>query len=141
MKTILGYVGKKNVSIVVLMLFVLVLVFATTVAANEDVVGTQTAVPKEIPKIPLNAAIIAGIIISIAFGGILCLGWLKDHTLDKGEMRRAIAGTFVVGFTVLVFLCLHYGIYQKEVVIAYIELVGIVIGFYFGAKIASEKKP
>ncbi len=134
MKLISSCIGKKGVSIIVLIFFTFVFI-PSLMATNGEENGTpQTG------RISMTAFIVAASIIIIAFMGILILGWLKDRNLDKGEMRRAIAGTFVVGFTMLMVLCLRFGIYQKEVVIAYIELVGIVIGFYFGAKIAGEKK-
>lgn len=75
----------------------------------------------------------------VTFWGMILLGWLKDkdHKLDKGEMRRAIAGTFVVGFIILtVSSCTGCGIFQKEIVQAYTQLTFIVVGFYFGARTA-----
>ncbi len=142
MKAIICRISKKSVSIVVLVLFVLI--FASTVTTQGEEVGTATPLlsgSNEIPSdVRLTIVIVAACIIVFVFIGILILGWLKDRNLDKGEMRRAIAGTFVIGFTVLMILCLSFNIYQKEVIIAYIELVGIVIGFYFGAKTAAEKR-
>ncbi len=71
---------------------------------------------------------------------ILYLGWLDDHKLDKGEMRRALAGMLVVGFTVLAVLSIIYEFELSMIALAYIELTGIVVGFYFGAKTAAEKR-
>ena len=90
-------------------------------------------------------AVVAGgsiVVLVIVFGGLVILGYLAKERgrLDQGEMRRAIAGTFVVGFTILVILCIMYGIYREGVILAYIELVGIVVGFYFGAKTAEQKR-
>ncbi len=45
-----------------------------------------------------------------------------------------------MGFTILTILCLKYGINRTAVVLAYIELVGLVIGFYFGTRTAAEKR-
>ena len=103
-------------------------------------VGGEFAVVVTTAKIHPSVGLVASVVIVLCFGMILYLGWREDHKLDKGEMRRAIAGTFVIGFTILTILCLNYGIYQTEILAAYIQLVGIVIGFYFGAKTAVEKR-
>ncbi|NAS88648.1 hypothetical protein C4E24_02755 [ANME-1 cluster archaeon AG-394-G21] len=71
---------------------------------------------------------------------LIALGYWADKSLNKGEMRRAIAGTLVIGFVILVFLSLYYEISNQPLVIAFIELVGIVVGFYFGSKTVAEKK-
>ena len=113
--------------------------------APEVPVGGEVSV--NVKKLPEDAAetritfwqaIVIVLIILVTFGLILYLGWYKDETLDKGEMRRAIAGTFVIGFTLLMFLSVSSGIYQKEVVLMYIQLASVVVAFYFGAKVAAE---
>lgn len=71
---------------------------------------------------------------------LIALGYRDDKSLNKGEMRRAIAGTLVIGFVILVVLSLCYEISNQPLVIAFIELVGIVVGFYFGSKTVAEKK-
>jgi len=55
-------------------------------------------------------------------------------------MRRALAGMLVVGFTVLAVLSIIYEFELSMIALAYIELTGIVVGFYFGAKTAAEKR-
>ncbi|MCP4269071.1 MAG: hypothetical protein GY777_26440 [Candidatus Brocadiaceae bacterium] len=141
MKLISGSVAKMSIAII-MMLFVFMICPSLTVDVQGA--GTDTGYysgSKEIPEtVQVKIVIITSCLIICAFIGILFLGWWKDGNLDKGEMRRAIAGTFVIGFTILMILCLSFNIYQKEVIIAYIQLVGIVIGFYFGAKTAAEKK-
>ena len=110
-------------------------------ATATDVGGELTvAVTTPTTKIPDGVAIFAGLVILAVFVMLIILGFKADKQLDKGEMRRAIAGTFVVGFTILLILCFTYGIYQTEVIIAYIELTGIVVGFYFGTRTAAEKR-
>lgn len=86
---------------------------------------------------PTYSSIWAAIIIlAIVFLLLIYLGFAVDGTLDQGEMRRAIAGTFVLGFTMLIFFLSRYEIQNKEVVTAYLQMVGVIIGFYFGAKTA-----
>lgn len=77
------------------------------------------------------------IIMTIVFLLLLYLGCMADGRLDQGEMRRAIAGTFVLGFTMLIFFLAAYPVKNQEVVSAYLQMVGVIIGFYFGAKTAT----
>lgn len=76
---------------------------------------------------------------------LIYLGSVRDGSLSKGELRRAIAGTLTIAFTLLAFFAMmnEKDEVGKEIVIAYIQLVGISVGFYFGAKTAErdEKKP
>ena len=95
----------------------------------------QTPTPTE--TFPKNAAIGAIIGILIAFALLIYVGVRVDKNLDKGELRRAIAGTFVVGFSILAILSFVFDILREHIVTAYIELVGIVIGFYFGQRSAA----
>ncbi|GEM_PF-800126 len=78
------------------------------------------------------------IILAIVFLLLIYLGFAVDGTLDQGEMRRAIAGTFVLGFTMLIFFLSMYKIENPTVVTAYLQMVGVIVGFYFGAKTALE---
>ena len=110
-------------------------------SAQDDAQTPTTALTPTPPTtISSGAAIAAAIVVFIAFGLLIGIGFLADHNLNKGEMRRAIAGTFVVGFTMLMILSLHYGFYRNEIITAYIEFVGIVVGFYFGQRAAETKK-
>jgi glucose uptake protein GlcU len=68
---------------------------------------------------------------------------MKDGTLNKGELRRAVAGSLVLAFTLLALFSIVMGKENeigKEIVIAYIQLVGIAVGFYFGAKTAEKEE-
>ena len=113
------------------------------IASAQDDAQTPTTALTHTPTPPTTissgAAIAATIVVLIAFGLLIVIGFLADRNLNMGEMRRAIAGTFVVGFTMLMILSLHYGFYQSEIITAYIEFVGIVVGFYFGQRAAETK--
>ena len=79
--------------------------------------------------------------VSFVFLFLIFLGCLADQTLSKGELRRAVAGALVLAFTILALFSIVMGDdigIGKEIVIAYIQLVGIAIGFYFGAKTAER---
>jgi len=85
------------------------------------------------PESSIWAAII---IIAVVFLLLIYMGCAVDGSLDQGEMRRAIAGTFVLGFTILIFFLALHPIKNNELVTAYLQMVGVIIGFYFGAKTA-----
>ena len=97
------------------------------------------------PESSVWAAII--IIMAIVFLLLIYMGCAVDGSLDQGEMRRAIAGTFVLGFTMLIFFLARYDVKNEDIITAYLQMVGVIIGFYFGAKTAlagsssSEKSP
>lgn len=130
--------GIKVVSTVMGILFILVLVLPLLSAHGIDPASVKDTVTT--PKISLSLTAIVVFIILVVFVGILGAGWYADRNLDKGEMRRAIAGVFVVGFTIIVFLSIAYDIELSKIVLMYIELAGIVIGYYFGARTAKEKR-
>ena len=79
-------------------------------------------------------------IVVFVFAGMLLLGYSADKYLNKGEMRRAIAGTFVVGFTLLLLLSAFYEFKNNDIVNAYIQLTGVVIAFYFGTRSVMGKQ-
>lgn len=84
---------------------------------------------------------IAAIVILLVFGGMIYIGAKADKKLDKGEMRRAIAGTFVVGFTILMILSITYNIPDNNnITTMYVQLAGIVVAFYFGTKAVAVKQ-
>lgn len=88
-------------------------------------------------NLPVYLIALVTILIVCVFGGLMYAGYKADADLNKGEMRRAIAGTFSVGFIILMLLSLNYSFDQnKEIVTTYIQLVGVVIGFYFGTRTA-----
>jgi len=109
-----------------------------SVTAN-NVSATLTVTPTPEPISKGMTIFVVSAILGI-FVLLIALGYRADKNLNKGEMRRAIAGTLVIGFVILVFLSLCYEISNQPLVIAFIELVGIVVGFYFGSKTVAEKK-
>jgi len=85
-------------------------------------------------------SLIAALVILLIFVVMIVLGFIADKKLDQGEMRRAIAGTFVVGFTILMILSIKYKIPDNDVTTMYIQLAGIVIAFYFGTRAVAVKR-
>jgi len=83
---------------------------------------------------------IAAIVILLIFGGMIYIGAKADKKLDKGEMRKAIAGTFVVGFSMLMILSIKYEMPDNNITTMYVQLAGIVVAFYFGARAAAVKQ-
>ena len=60
----------------------------------------------------------------------------SDEKLNKEELRRAIAGSFIVGFGIIAVLSFVFNVLREQIIPAYIEFVGVVIGFYFGQRTA-----
>ncbi len=103
----------------------------------------QTLIPSDMfskDVVAIGAAIGAIFVILIAFAILVYVGVRGGNNLDKGGLRRAIAGTFVVGFSILAILSFVFGILREHIITAYIELVGIVIGFYFGQRSAATQQ-
>ncbi len=103
----------------------------------------QSLIPSEMfPEdvVAIGAAIGAIFVILIIFALLVYVGVRGGNNLDKGGLRRAIAGTFVVGFSILAILSFVFGILREHIITAYIELVGIVIGFYFGQRSAAQQQ-
>jgi len=85
--------------------------------------------------------LIAGIIIISVFLWLVSIGYSADKTLSRGEMRRAIAGIFVIGFHVIILIfLLLFPENSKDLIVAYIEFVGLVVGFYFGSRTAQQQQ-
>lgn len=82
----------------------------------------------------------------ITFLGVLMLvNYLSDSdAVDKGEMRKAIAGSVVAVYFALVSLLTFRGFYPQDTELAktivghFTWLVGIVVVFYFGSRAATE---
>jgi hypothetical protein len=78
----------------------------------------------------------------LVFGAILLMLYahFNMRSSEPGEMRKTIAGLLVLGLVAVVFFAINGKIMpeNKEIIIQYIQLVGIVIAFYFGSKAASD---
>jgi hypothetical protein len=102
--------------------------------ANNTIMTNQSISAENMP--PESSVWAAIIILAIVFLLLLYMGCAVDGSLDQGEMRRAIAGTFVLGFTMLIFFLARFKVENGEIITSYLQMVGVIIGFYFGAKTA-----
>ena len=129
-----GYTVSVSTGLLLLGLVAIVIVSTPCVAQAQ-------ASAEEFPAgAAMGAAAIAIIVIFAAFLVLLYLGCRGDHNLDKGEFRRAVAGSFVVGFSIIAILSFVFNVLREFIIPAYIELVGIVIGFYFGQRTVETAK-
>ena len=148
MKTIFTEIGRKAFLFTATILLLSVVTSMVGAADTQDSINeTLVNINEQLTKKPLQPddwnvlCILVGTVVG-TFALLIIIGYKNDKALDKGEMRRAIAGSFVVGFTVLVALSVVYDKFESNnLVTAYIQLAGVVIGFYFGSKTALEKPP
>jgi hypothetical protein len=79
----------------------------------------------------------------LLFGAILLMLYahFKMKANEPGEMRKTIAGLLVLGLVAVVLFALNRPIQDggnREIITQYIQLVGIVVAFYFGSKATSD---
>jgi hypothetical protein len=92
----------------------------------------------DLPLMPWKVAEFIVVAVISAGALMVLIGYRADKCLSSGEIRRAIAAVLVLGFVMITILSIAYRIPNKEIVTSYTQLVGVIIGFYFGSKIASE---
>lgn len=86
------------------------------------------------------------IVISFLIFGCLIFigGWMPTRNnkfrfnLRHGQIRSAIAGTLVFGFVILTFFSLYYPLNESTIFNQFSQVVGIIIGFYFGSRTAAS---
>jgi len=89
-------------------------------------------------------ALVAPVVLALLLFGATLLMLYTHFSLkgsEPGEMRKTIAGLLVLGLVAVVFFALNGTIQQggnQEIITQYIQLVGIVVAFYFGSKASSD---
>ena len=117
-----------------LLLAGILLVYIVTVVTAPCGAQQNTSVG-EIPEAAAaKVALTGSIALLLVFVFLIGCGLKTEGKFGKGELTRAIAGTLVAGFSIIAILSFVFGILREHIVTAYIELVGIVIGFYFGQR-------
>jgi len=80
----------------------------------------------------------------LVFGAVLAMLYaqtsLSKQDGEAGGMRKTIAGLLVVGLIAVVLYALNGQIQSgnKDIITQYVQLVGVVIAFYFGSKATSD---
>jgi Na+/proline symporter len=95
--------------------------------------------------IPVNTSnaflIIISVLLGLAiFGSVIFMCQMHSHLKEKetGVMRKTIAGLLVIGLVVVIFFALTTKIENEGLITQYIQLVGIIIAFYFGSRSAGS---
>lgn len=89
---------------------------------------------------------VLGIVLGLSFVAfilLIVLGYAKNKNLDKGEMRRAITGFFIILFGLLVtssFFLTRVDV-PKEINGLFFGTIATIIGFYFGSRSSQPKPP
>ncbi len=71
---------------------------------------------------------------------LIIMGYFADKNLNKSEMRRAIAGTIIVGIHALLAVSIIFNISRDIIIGAYIAAVNSIMGFYFGSRTAQTQQ-
>lgn len=79
-------------------------------------------------------------VVTASFGLILYAGYRSNRRLNKGEMRRAIAGAFIVGIHCLLIIALVFNIERDVVIGAYLGGISSIMGFYFGSRTLQQQQ-
>nr|QNO48911.1 hypothetical protein MOGPJHGO_00014 [Methanosarcinales archaeon ANME-2c ERB4] len=108
--------------------------------STANISTSSVTVSSKSPILDDVGLLLAAIVILLIFGWLIYIGAKADKKLDKGEMRKAIAGTFVVGFSMLMILSIKYDIADNNITTMYVQLAGIVVAFYFGARAVAAKQ-
>ena len=140
------FTGVRGKTVIFAAVIVLMILASSIIVGAQETDDVQSVVNDKLTStgVPLNLLIISIGIVMITFISLIVTGCRNDGSLDQGEMRRAIAGTFVVGFTILMFLLSAYDVRNRDIINAYVQMVGVIVGFYFGAKTAlagTEARP
>lgn len=136
--------GNKNyksifIILVGLIVFLAGLYYLTTLFFQPFIVPQADSTDSEVP--PMWALIgVSALVFFMLIGIGTWRGSIeKLRDMDQGQIRSAIAGTLVFGFIMLTLFSLYYGVTKDNIIVAqYGNFVGIVIGFYFGARTASQ---
>lgn len=89
-------------------------------------------------------AVVTPVILSLlVLGAVLLMLWAQNTLKSENEtggMRKTIAGLLVIGLIAVVLFSLSGTIKNENqnIITQYIQLVGIVIAFYFGSKATSD---
>ncbi len=108
---------------------------------NTEIIGIVKKPEKRILSLwSYVGAALALLAVLFIFFYILRLGYNGDKTLEHGEMRRAIAGAFIVGFHILLLMSFLFDFKTETVISAYIAAVTTIIGLYFGSRTAQQSQ-
>lgn len=95
--------------------------------------------------IPVNTSnaflIMISVLLGLAiFGSVIFMCQMHSRLKEKetGVMRKTIAGLLVIGLVVVIFFALTTKIENDGLITQYIQLVGIIIAFYFGSRSAGS---
>ncbi|NOZ58560.1 MAG: hypothetical protein GXO66_03145 [Euryarchaeota archaeon] len=123
-----------------LALFAAVVIVCASAAVHAEA-GSAAASAGEFEKLSAKGVLYSSAAVLVVFLVFVLLGYHSNRSLNRGEMRRAIAGTFVFSFAVLMFVLLHLGYTGiGEVVSGFMAMVTTIVGFYFGSRTAQMRE-
>jgi hypothetical protein len=70
---------------------------------------------------------------------LMFYGGFTDEKLNQDEMRHTFAASLLIGFIILALgTLINVNLKDNTIVAAYIQMVGVIVGFYFGHKSAIQ---
>ena len=124
----------------VVALSIIIFLFYPVFAAKYNYSNNTNKNEIQFSPITPEEAFFSGATIIGIFLLLIALGYITNRSLNKGEMRRAIAGIFIAGFNVLLILSLKTGYASEKITSAYIATVTTIMGFYFGARTVQQRE-
>jgi len=123
--------------------FILLLVGMSLLMNLAQMPGSATSGADVGEKMPYSIALPV-LLALLLFGAVLAMLYahtkLRGIDSESGGMRKTIAGLLVIGLIAVVLFALNEEVVKENenIITQYIQLVGIVIAFYFGSKATSE---
>jgi hypothetical protein len=75
----------------------------------------------------------------LIFGAAMLMCQFNANQHEQGSMRRMISGVLVIGLIGVIFYSLNNELKNnKDIITQYVQLVGMIIAFYFGSRVGSE---
>ncbi len=132
---------RRKATILIILLILLTLGITVCVGADNNVYKEKgMEYDRTLLKNWFEVFIMSIGLVMLIFISLVLLGYKSNKSLNKTEMRRAIAGAFVVGIHCLLFLSIVFNVERNVVIGAYLSGVSSIIGFYFGSRTAQQQQ-
>lgn len=119
--------------------------YAVKLSGSDGLKANVTAISPYLGEEKDPGMLLLIIISFLIFASLILIGgWTPTKgnyfrfNLRHGQIRSAIAGTLIFGFVILTFFSLYYPLNENAIFNQFSQVVGIIIGFYFGSRTAAS---